>query len=724
VDGLPGLLGTNQPVVNATVTDLDRDHDLDLLVLADRTAPTAVLNDRLLHFHRRELPKTLLPEGTWNGACVLDANHDGLFDLCAIGPGQRPVLLLGQRKGSMTNLEDMYQPESVNSPPLLQAQVIDVDLDGYTDVVGLCEQRKPVLLHNEGNKLAVAVEALGRDADWPHDLIALTVTDYNGDGYPDLLVWSEEAGLKCYASQGNKNTCLKVELTGHRRVQDGNPLRCNADGIGAVVIAQADEAWAALENTTLGASLAQARQPLVLGLGQKREADVVRLRWPDNTWQAEFNVRPKEIARIEEANRKPTSCPVLFAWNGQRFGFVTDFLGAGSLGESQVGGGCRPPRPEESVKIEAAQLRPRNGQYVLKLAEPMDEVTYLDRLELAVLDHPGDVRVFPDERLATAAPAPTQELLAFRAEIFPVRASDYRGRDMTQTLKKWDRETVDGFAKRSWLGFAEEHWVELDYGDRLAKFGPADRLVLCLAGWTDYAYPESIWAADQAGIAVRPPVLERQQSDSTWRKVAEIGFPAGLPRMMTYEITGKLGGPRCVLRLRTNLEVYWDQIFVAPLLKASDAVRVSPLPVASAELSARGCMQEFSPDGRLPTLYDYDRLASVPVSRLAGSITRYGDVTELLRADDDRFVIFGPGDEVTVRFDAKRLPELPAGWQRSFVLRTRGYCKDCGPFTATGGAVEPLPFRGMSKYPYGPEEHYPADPLHRDYLRRYNTRKN
>jgi hypothetical protein len=134
-------------------------------------------------------------------------------------------------------------------------------------------------------------------------------------------------------------------------------------------------------------------------------------------------------------------------------------------------------------------------------------------------------------------------------------------------------------------------------------------------------------------------------------------------------------------------------------------------------------MQEFSPDGKLPTIYDYDRLQSNPVARLAGMMTRLGDVTELLHARDDRFVIFGPGDDLTVEFDAKSLPELPSGWKRSFVLKTWGYCKDCSLFTATGDTIEPLPFREMSKYPYGPEEHYPDDPLHQNYIRRYNTRQ-
>src|SRR5262249_14805698 len=96
---------------------------------------------------------------------------------------------------------------------------------------------------------------------------------------------------------------------------------------------------------------------------------------------------------------------------------------------------------------------------------------------------------------------------------------------------------------------------------------------------------------------------------------------------------------------------------------------------------------------------------------------------ELLTERDDCFVIFGPGDEVDVQFDATKLPPLPEGWTRSFVLRTWGYCKDCAPFTANGDTVEPLPFAAMKSYPPGPGERFPDTPKHRDYLRNYNTRR-
>ena len=126
------------------------------------------------------------------------------------------------------------------------------------------------------------------------------------------------------------------------------------------------------------------------------------------------------------------------------------------------------------------------------------------------------------------------------------------------------------------------------------------------------------------------------------------------------------------------------------------------LDVKRADLAHRGFMKEVLPDGRPPVAYDDARTDPLVATRWKGKLTKLGDVTELLTKGDDRFALCGPGDEVTVRFDATKLPELKTGWKRSFVLKSQGYCKDTSTTTVTGGTVEPLPFRGMPNYPeYG-----------------------
>ena len=107
---------------------------------------------------------------------------------------------------------------------------------------------------------------------------------------------------------------------------------------------------------------------------------------------------------------------------------------------------------------------------------------------------------------------------------------------------------------------------------------------------------------------------------------------------------------------------------------------------------------------------------------MAGRYTRYGSVADLLKREDDRLVIMSAGDELTVRFSAKHLPPLKAGWKRTFFLYTAGYAKDGEPNTASSKTVDPLPFRAMSNYPPKSRDRDPGSPSQRLYLERYQTR--
>jgi hypothetical protein len=306
-----------------------------------------------------------------------------------------------------------------------------------------------------------------------------------------------------------------------------------------------------------------------------------------------------------------------------------------------------------------------------------------------------------------------------------VGATDLDGRDGADRLRSEDRATVDGFRRLDgWIGYAETHGIVLDFGGRLARYGPDDALWLGLAGWVEYPYSQTNYAAATAGRALEPPTVERRREDGSWEVIEpDAGYPAGLPRLTLLNLSGKLGGPRCVIRLRTNMECYWDRAFVAVAdPDPSAGVRVASLPVASARLGYRGFTRETSPDGRPPYLYDYDRLEPAPLARMSGHLTRYGDVTRLLRDDDDQLCLVGPGDEVRLEFDASRAPDLPGGWTRSFVLRAVGYCKDADPFTAASDDVGPLPWRGMPEYPFGPGGERPRDPSYAEYLREFQTR--
>ena len=332
----------------------------------------------------------------------------------------------------------------------------------------------------------------------------------------------------------------------------------------------------------------------------------------------------------------------------------------------------------------------------------MDEVAYLDRADTRRRRSAG--RTLPSLPTSDSPPGnrPSGELVAWRTAIEPVRATDLEGRDVADRLRAADGRTVDGFRRLGgWIGYAEEHGIVLDFGDRLTRFGPDASLWLALEGWVEYPYSQTNYAAATAGVALRPPSVERRRDDGSWETIEpDAGYPAGLPRLTLLDLSGKLAGTNCVIRLRTNMECYWDRAFIAIRDRAAEAmVRVTPLPVAQAWLGYRGFTREVSPDGRPPLLYDYDHVEPAPLARMSGRLTRYGDVAGLLHSDDDRFCVIGPGDEVRLEFDARQAPELPPGWTRSFVLRAVGYCKDADPFTADQRRRRAAPLAGDAGLP-------------------------
>src|SRR5262249_28647464 len=157
--------------------------------------------------------------------------------------------------------------------------------------------------------------------------------------------WSEKDGLQLRRNQGNGNHGLFVNLTGKRDA--GLEMRCTADALGTWVVAQSGDIWSGQELTTLSAGLGQSRQTLILALGKYPQADVLRLRWPDGILQAELELPACQRQSLAEVRRETISCPILFTWNGKRFQYITDFLGAGALGEYGPNRSIRSPRGEE-----------------------------------------------------------------------------------------------------------------------------------------------------------------------------------------------------------------------------------------------------------------------------------------------------------------------------------------------------------------------------------------
>jgi hypothetical protein len=172
------------------------------------------------------------------------------------------------------------------------------------------------------------------------------------------------------------------------------------------------------------------------------------------------------------------------------------------------------------------------------------------------------------------------------------------------------------------------------------------------------------------------------------------------------------------------MEIYWDQAFFSPGVR-SPRLHTTRLKPVAADHHFRGFSEMYRKGGRYgPHWFDYETVSEGPKWRdLTGTYTRYGDVRELLLEADNMYIIANAGDETTIEFDAGEVPELPEGWSRDFLIYSTGWVKDGDMNTAEGNRVGPLPFHGMTRYPYGSDESYPETPQLKAYHQKYNTRE-
>jgi hypothetical protein len=347
----------------------------------------------------------------------------------------------------------------------------------------------------------------------------------------------------------------------------------------------------------------------------------------------------------------------------------------------------------------------------------LSEVTYLDQAQLYAIDHPAGTEVFTNDKFRSP-PYPALRFYQTSRRIYPRAARDGNGHDVLDRLLKSDGLAPDEFA-RTPLGNAEMHTLELDFG----VAAPSGAATLLLQGWVDWADGSVFRAASQeGGHGLVMPYIEMQDASGAWNTViADMGLPSGKPKTIAVDL--KFPSASRKLRIATNLCVYWDEIFLSE--ETSDpTLRPQVVPLMTADLHFRGFSRSrIDPARRRPDTYEYSPVSPASFwNPTPGLYTRYGGVRELVSEVDDRLAIMGSGDELKLSFSAAALPSHLAGWVRDYLLEIDGWAKDSDPNTAFSSTVEPLPFHGMSAYPYRASEHYPEDELHRRYRREYNTR--
>jgi len=705
-----GLAG-NAPSIGAIGSDLNNDRATDLVVTG-QNRPEVFVNQREGAFRSVDPWAIHMPSPT-AGVVALDFNKDGWMDL-AFTHWNAPGLTLWRNvKGKSF--------ERVVLPYLgwmrgWGVAALDYDNDGWVDLVAVGENfsgdGRIALLRNEGLAgFRDVTKETGLDKVALHNPRAVISFDSTGDGSADLLITQNSLPPVLLKNiGGNRNNWLRLALKGEHD---------NKSGIGTKVELSAGALQQKWEVVGASGYLGQGPTDILAGLGAEHSADVVRMLWPTGVLQDEMEVPARKLEAVAEIDRRGSSCPIVFVWNGERFEFLADMIGPGIVGH-WIGPHQRDtPDPDEYFKVSGSQVQPRDGRIRFRMLEPMEELDYLDQARLIAVDHPADVEVYPNEYFASQPPFPNFKVIASREAHPPVGAWDDQDRDILPLLLERDRKYATDFPDAPYQGFAGMHTIKLDLG----PWDSARPLRLLMDGFTDYFSANSMYAAWQAGIQPVPPYVEALDDSGKWVRIVEdMGFPAGLARTMIADLTGKLPAGARFIRITTNLKIYWDRIRVdnsAPDLE----FKTTEVPLARAKLQFRGYPRvvEHSPRNDLTYIYE-DVSPTGPYTRQIGNYTRYGDVTDLVRESDDEYVIFGSGDEVAIDFDATHLSVVPDGWTRDYFFYADGFAKDMDFYAAHGDTVSPLPFHTLLPYPYPDGIGYPEDDRHLKYMLEYNTR--
>ncbi len=739
--------GTNDPgyCSDAGLVDADHDGDLDIF-LVNSNGPDELFSNNLDGRFRR------LAEG----AGITGSAGAGQF-LPADLDGDRDVdLVVVRESGSDVWTNDrlwQYRPapgfDLFRSAPLLAAVTGDRDADGRAEIYTVdSDGGLSVWVSEDGQWQPSPVGQVDGGAPY------LALTDFDGDGRAELLAGSR-AGLVIFRGEEDVEAVVGGEgIAGPALVFNGDAgrgpslvaplvsglrswdpgqgrfgflgisasgkedlaesMRSNRSGIGTRISLRNLDRWSITDTFDRLSTPGQSLQPVLMGLAGRQQADFVALDWSDGVFQTELDLDAGRIHYIAETQRQLSSCPVVFAWDGQRFAFVSDVLGVGGLGFFVAPGIYATPRPWERFLMPAGLPVPHEGRYLIKISEPMEENAYLDSVALHVVDLPPGWDMAIDERMGTGPPAVTGRPIFFATGREVIAAFNDRGDEVTRTILHADRVAAPpGILDERFIGrLRRPHALILEFDGIVNPEGSLPALVA--DGWIEYPYSQTVFAAWQAGATYDPPDLEARTADGTWHLVyADFGYPAGMPREMALPLAD-LPAETVALRLTSNLEIYWDRLRLVyeDEPPGIHAIEIAP---ATARLAKTGFPLRRTGPQRLPD-YDYSVRSTFWDARyLEGYYTKLGPVEPLLAGTDDAVAIIGPGEEVHLEFAAPPAP--PEGWTRRVTLDARGWAKDMDLYTRDGETVGPLPVRDSA----GPAEATERQDMHDRFNVRYQA---
>lgn len=659
--------------------DFDQNAAIDLLALRGSKPSIVIENQRVGQFAR--MPE---PPGPWPEALAVvcdDFDNDGRLDVALFGESGARIIHGGSARRKRLEYPAMRR---------IVATAVDFDNDGRLDLIWAGtpangEATRVTAWRNEGMDWRDATEALRLGEIRLSEVRTLIAADFDRDGDTDVLAHGIDGSLRFLRNDGgNANRQLKLRLI----TQKTNP-----SGYGTHVEVRAGDFFT---------SRAVHSPVIEIGVGKHRKLDTVQTVWMngvvDNLIDAHVETSPLVII---EKNVATGSCPFLYAWDGERFRFVTDLLGNAPVGLPLSRGVLLEADPDEFVVIGTPDaLRPRDGRFVLEITSEFHEVLYLDTVRLFAVDHGSDVEIHVTDKLMSP-PFPLSEIWALGHRHTPISARGSDGVDRTAELRE-----VDGrFAQPGALlpppyrGMCHPLDITLDFGDTDDALGSnagdsRRRWVLALTGWLQYGQAGANIAISQnPDCVVIPPRLSVEDADGCWTPLdVVVGMPAGKTKTILVDLEGKLPTGFRRLRLSNTFEIRWDRIALFERRTLAEDAIISASPIA-AEVRWRGFsdLRSRAPDH--PTTPDYELVHAQPPwrSTLEGWCTRYGDMLELIAARDDELAIINGGDAIRIEFDAAAFAPKRNGRSRTYLFYSVGWEKDGEYNVVHGDTVEPGP---------------------------------
>ncbi len=714
------LGGGDARSLDAAFGDFDDDGDIDLFVVNENASNILFFNQRQGIFKNVTEKSGLKSEGGSSSVTAGDYNNDGFLDLFITSTKAGQCKLYRNKGDGTFTLDERSKDitKALHNVQAYDASFFDFDNDGFLDllVVGTSENAEDkgvFLFHNDSKgKFFITENILPEDVTSGREIITF---DYNEDGDMDVAIAGLNGKVRLLRNDGGNNLhYLKMKLVGLRTGSGKN----NYYGIGAKVEVRAGNLYQSTVVT---------KPNILFGLGSQTKADVIRILWTNGVPQNIFF--PHTDQDLIEQQQLKGSCPFLYTWNGNKYVFVKDIMWRsalgmplGIMGEDKATRYASSALSVDYIKIPGELLKPQHNKYKIQVTDELWEAIYFDQVQLITIDHPDSVDVYVDERFIPS-PTPGYKLYQVRKKYFPLAVSDKSGDNLLPLILKKDNKYTSTMDPSQYQGITKMSDLYLHLG----KIDRTKNLTLYLNGWI-FPSDASINAAiAQSGkIKLISPYLQVMNKKGKWVTIVDnLSFPMGKDKTIVADLTGKVPSFSDVqLRIRTNMEIYWDYIFYTND-NTSAPVHTKILNPCSANLHYRGFSRTFRKGGRYgPQWFDYSQVTTGQKWRdQLGNYTRYGDVLPLLLAADDKYIIKDAGDETSIAFDADSLPALPHGWKRDFLIHSIGWVKDADLNTATGKTVDPLPFHAMTHYPYGSDEVYPTDREHQEYLKKYNTRK-